>query len=33
MYLPKTNPLEEWKIVVDNKEKLKGLIHALCEEY
>ena len=32
MYLPKTNALEGWRIVVDNKEKRKELIHALCEE-
>ena len=32
MYLPKANALEEWRIVVDNKEKRKELIRALCEE-
>ena len=32
MCLPKTNALEEWRIVVDNKEKRKELIHAFCEE-
>ena len=32
MYLPKTNALEERRIVVDNKEKRKELVHALCEE-